>query len=40
MIRRIPVRLPTEAEVVLKFQLTVDCQDPDRLSQFWAAALG
>jgi Glyoxalase-like domain len=23
-----------------KFQVTIDCADPDRLTRFWAVALG
>jgi hypothetical protein len=26
--------------VAINFQLVIDCADPDRLSRFWAAALG
>jgi hypothetical protein len=26
--------------VAVRFQLVIDCADPDRLAQFWAAALG
>jgi hypothetical protein len=28
-----------EAEHVVRFQLVIDCADPDRLARFWAAAL-
>jgi hypothetical protein len=24
----------------VRFQLVIDCADPDRLARFWAAALG
>jgi Glyoxalase-like domain len=26
--------------VPVRFQLVIDCVDPDRLARFWAAALG
>jgi hypothetical protein len=26
--------------VPVRFQLVIDCADPDRLARFWAAALG
>ena len=28
-----------KAEHVVRFQLVIDCADPDRLARFWAAAL-
>ena len=34
-----PVPPKREAEHVVRFQLVIDCADPDRLARFWAAAL-
>jgi hypothetical protein len=31
---------PEEEPVPFRFQLVIDCADPDRLARFWAAALG
>jgi Glyoxalase-like domain len=31
---------PGVRTVAINFQLVIDCADPDRLSRFWAAALG
>lgn len=31
---------PEEETVSVRFQLVIDCFDPDRLARFWAAALG
>src|ERR1700753_2848738 len=31
---------PEEEPVPVRFQLVIDCTDPDRLARFWAAALG
>jgi glyoxalase superfamily protein len=38
-----PVATPSGLErnpVPVRFQLVIDCADPDRLARFWAAALG
>lgn len=32
--------MPWEEPVSVRFQLVIDCVDPDRLARFWAAALG
>ena len=38
-IGKLPERL-LEEPVPVRFQLVIDCADPDRLARFWAAALG
>jgi hypothetical protein len=40
---RMPVAIPSglgRKPVPVRFQLVIDCSDPDRLARFWAAALG
>lgn len=36
----VPIREARVGTVTTSFQLVIDCADPDRLSRFWAAALG